>query len=412
VNEVTIKLINYHPAQAAIVNSPARFKVVDCGRRFGKSLLLQDILCDHALDQPFPYGLFTPTYKMLRESWDGLKNILAPIIKKTNEQEKRLELITGAIIDGWSLENNDSVRGRAYKLVAIDEAAMIPNLQYAWENVIFPTLADYQGGAIFASTPKGLNYFYQLYNRGLDPQFPDWASFHFPTSSNPSILPSELDMARQLLPELTWKQEYEAEFVADAAMVFRGVRECIQPPSDNPRGPVVFGVDWGKSNDYTVIIAIDTYTNHMIAIDRFNQISWELQRGRLKAMADRFRPVSILAEENSIGGPNIEALQGMGLPVIPFTTTNASKGHIIDSLALAFEQRRIGILDDPILIGELQAYEMERLPGGAWRYNAPSGGHDDTVMALALAWEATGRGANKLTRLRRAGPPNRLDEDD
>ena len=59
---------------------------------------------------------------------------------------------------------------------------------------------------------------------------------------------------------------------------------------------------------------------------------------------------------------------------------------MIDALAMAFEQGAIRILNDPVLVGELQAYEMERLPSGMLRYSAPEGMHDDTVIALALAW--------------------------
>lgn len=69
--------------------------------------------------------------------------------------------------------------------------------------------------------------------------------------------------------------------------------------------------------------------------------------------------------------------------------TNASKTHIIDSLAIAFERGDLKIIDDPVLMGELQAYESERLPSGLVRYNAPSGMHDDCCIALALAWAAT-----------------------
>ena len=56
------------------------------------------------------------------------------------------------------------------------------------------------------------------------------------------------------------------------------------------------------------------------------------------------------------------------------------------SLAAAFEQGNIRILNDPTLIAELQAYEVDRLPSGMVRYSAPDSMHDDCVMSLALAW--------------------------
>lgn len=74
--------------------------------------------------------------------------------------------------------------------------------------------------------------------------------------------------------------------------------------------------------------------------------------------------------------------------VVGVQFTNASKSNIIESLALAFEQRTIVIIPDPVLIGELQAYESERLLSGLIRYGAPDSMHDDCVMSLALAWHA------------------------
>ena len=87
-----------------------------------------------------------------------------------------------------------------------------------------------------------------------------------------------------------------------------------------------------------------------------------------------------------MGQPLIEQLQAAGLPVVPFTTTAASKQIAVDALALACERGSIRIIPDPVLIAELQAYEAERLPSGMLRYGAPAGMHDDTVMALMLAW--------------------------
>ena len=96
---------------------------------------------------------------------------------------------------------------------------------------------------------------------------------------------------------------------------------------------------------------------------------------------------NIVAERNSMGEPLIEQLSRDGLPVTSFQTTAQSKAQAIDALALAFERSEIRILPEPVLVGELQAYEMQRLPSGMMRYSAPDGMHDDTVMALALAWQ-------------------------
>ena len=150
----------------------------------------------------------------------------------------------------------------------------------------------------------------------------------------------------------------------------------------------VFGVDWGKSNDYTVISGFDLRTRRQILCDRFNQIDYVVQRGRLRALYEAWHPTIILAESNSIGAPIIEDLQRDGLPVVPFHTSNASKVQIIESLALAFERQQIELLDNAVQISELESYEMTRTATGLPKYSAPSGMHDDTVMALALAHHA------------------------
>jgi len=72
--------------------------------------------------------------------------------------------------------------------------------------------------------------------------------------------------------------------------------------------------------------------------------------------------------------------------ITPFTTTNATKAGIIQALELAFERGEITLLTDELQINELTAYQSEKLPSGLVRYGSPEGLHDDTVMALAMAW--------------------------
>ena len=93
-----------------------------------------------------------------------------------------------------------------------------------------------------------------------------------------------------------------------------------------------------------------------------------------------------------MGEPLMELLQREGLPVMGFQTTNATKAKAIEALALAFERRELKIINDPILVAELQAYELERLPSGMIRYQAPQGLHDDTVVSAALAWHGKNHG--------------------
>jgi hypothetical protein len=217
---------------------------------------------------------------------------------------------------------------------------------------------------------------------------PDWKSWRFPTADNPYIKQSEIDEMRRTMPERIFRQEVLAEFLEDAGGVFRRVIEAATLGEKQPAQgrSYVFGVDWAKFTDFTVITVLDAASREMVAYDRFNQIDYSVQVNRLKALAERYKPQVIVAETNSIGEPLIEQLRADGLPVQGFTTTSQSKQAVIDALALAFERGDIKILNDQVLINELQAYESTRLPGGGFRYSAPEGMHDDTVMSLAMAY--------------------------
>lgn len=143
-----------------------------------------------------PVAWFGPNYRLLADVWRQLQTILEPAIARANQQERRLELHGGGVIEMWSLDSPDAGRGRAYALVVIDEAAMVANLEQAWQQGIRPTLTDLLGQAWFLSTPKGMSYFKRLFDRGQDRGSKDWASWQMPTANNPYIRPEEIEAAR------------------------------------------------------------------------------------------------------------------------------------------------------------------------------------------------------------------------
>src|SRR2546425_14231 len=181
--EIKLRLTALHPAQLQVTQGAKRFNVVCCGRRWGKTVLGMDRLIHPAL-RGKAVAWFAPNYRLLADVWRELQATLQPVIAKLNQQERRLELHGGGVVEMWSLDSPDSGRGRAYAAVVIDEAAMVPNLEQAWQS-IRPMLTDLQGEGWFLSTPKGMNYFKALYDRGQDPQRQEWASWQMPTSENP-----------------------------------------------------------------------------------------------------------------------------------------------------------------------------------------------------------------------------------
>ena len=328
-------------------------------------------------------------YKQTLDDYRALQNILAPVALRNSISEMRLEVAGGGVIEFWSMDKPDTIRGKKYHRFIINEAGFVPNLLHIRNNIITPTLIDYQGDEWYSGTPKGMNGFFSLFNA----QGEEWAHWQMSSYSNPHIPAAELDSLKELMPERAFQQEILAQFLEDGGGVFRGVRAAstLQPQEPVTDGQYVIGVDWGRSNDATVFCVMDAANKRQMLYDRMTDVDYASQRLRLVSLAKKYNDAHIIAETNSMGQPNIEALYNMGVSVTPFTTTNATKAGIIQSLELAFERGDIELLADELQINELTAYQSEKLPSGLLRYSSPEGMHDDTVMALAFAWHGVAR---------------------
>ncbi|HLM54737.1 MAG TPA: hypothetical protein VK422_01320 [Pyrinomonadaceae bacterium] len=375
-----------------IAREASRFNVLACGRRFGKTTFGVDRLLPPAL-LGYPVAWFAPTYKLLLEVWREALKYLAPVVARKDTQQRRIELVTGGVVEMWSLDGGTVARGRKYKRIVIDEAAMCALLEMQWNEEIRPTLTDYEGDAWFLSTPKGLNFFRQLFLRGQDPLQPAYQSWQMPTLTNPFIKPSEIESARGDLPELTFEQEYLARFLENAGAVFRNLLNNLTKvetcPAEHAGHEIVLGLDWGQKRDFTVISALCITCRREVELLRFNQVGWAFQRERVADFCQKWKVQGGLVESNSIGGPNLEALVSEGLPLYGFETTGQSKPPLIQSLALTFEREEFKWVDSAVATGELEAYESQKNDHtGRISYSAPRGMHDDTVIARALARQA------------------------
>ena len=383
-----------HQGQSEFHDDPHRFRVMACGRRFGKTLAAcaEAVRAASRKTRAVVWWV-APTFSLASIGWRKLEELLPPqVITQKSISERRFVLVNGSSLWVKSADNPDSLRGEGLDLAIIDEAAFVK--EQAWIASLRPALADKLGRGVFISTPLGRNWFYQSFLRGQGDD-PEWKSWRFKTTDNPTILPEEVEAARRGMPERIFKQEFEAEFIEDSGSVFRKIVEAATAAEVEKGEGTVMGVDWGKHADFTCITVLDD-SGRMLAMDRFNEIDYQFQLGRLRAMVGRYKPKTIIAELNAMGEPLVEQLQREGLPVIGFQTTLISKTKAIEALSLAFERGEISILPDRTLVNELQAYEISRSPGGSLHYGAPQGLHDDCVMSLALAWHGMATGGPLL----------------
>ncbi len=377
-SEAIVRLQRQHPGQMQIVDHPARFKVVMCGRRFGKTQLGVRRACDVAL-AGHPVGWFAPTYKYVLEVWRELLQRLKPVISRSNDQERRIELVTGGVIEMWTMDTPDPGLGRKYKLAVIDEAGIVPELLDLWQRAIRPTLVDLSGHGLFLGTPRGRRHgFVVLFNRGNDPNEPDWASFRAKTLDNPYIPVEEVDAARRELPPEVFAQEFEGVPTDDGANPFGldAIHRAVRPLSPNP--VVVYGVDLARSLDFTVVVGLDAY-RHIAFLDRW-QAPWAATKAKVRDIVGQ---TPIVADATGVGDAIVADLQTMGVDVTPHVFTQPSKLRLMQRLVAAFQGDELGI-PEGWLVGELEAFEFMYTATGV-RYEAPSGFHDDGVMALGLA---------------------------
>ena len=150
----------------------------------------------------------------------------------------------------------------------------------------------------------------------------------------------------------------------------------------------IAGLDFGQT-DYTAMPVFDKTTKQQVDLLHINKTEWSEQRNRIKQVYDKWHLKSVLAEKNSIGSVNIEALREIGVYAIPFETTNESKAAIMSNM---HELLHNGwkLLDIPVQKHEFNTFVSSQLPSGAWRLAADGDGHDDTVMGCGIGlWQVT-----------------------
>jgi len=378
---------NPTPAQSVIHEDKSRFRVVDAGRRFGKTRLGIMECLEVAAGGGRAWWV-APTYKIAQVGWRPLRQMASRIPGvDTRLSDMSITTPTKGEVSIRSADNPDALRGEGLDFVVLDECAFMK--PEAWGQSLRPALSDREGRALFISTPRGRNWFWDLFIRGQSED--NWKSFKFATSDNPYILQEEIEIAKMELPELIFRQEYMAEFVDSEGAVFRRIQEAaILDPIEAPANGNQYaaGVDVASAVDYTVVTILDVASRDMVYMDRFNRVDYPVLIDRLNALWQRWDLSGMTIEANSIGQPVIDHMRKAGLEVTPFTTTNITKQSIIQRLQSAFEHGSIRILNNPILVGELLSFESKRTAGGAFTYSAPDGMHDDTVMSLAIAYHS------------------------
>ena len=407
-----IILPRLHQGQRAVDLESSRYNWLMAGRRWRKTSLAVVKAITGALEgSRVMWG--APTYKQTTIGWDETLKCLkyAADVTRVEKSRLRIHFPNGGWIQFFTLDDPETMRGYPADRVIFDEVSDISEV--AWTSVVRPMLIDTGGDAWFIGTPKGRNWVWRHYERARIASRDDPSSnsrvWSIPTVGcmvndakelvrvphpyeNPDIDFEEILEWYEGTTEREFRQECLAEFIEGEGAVFRRIFNNVDGELREPySGEFALGIDWGRTNDYTVLVLIDKNRRRVVDFDRFNQTGFELQKNRLMGMVKRWRDagaeITILAEQNSFGRPLIEALASPPhlLAITPFDTNGATKNPLIEDLQLDIERGRIRYPMIETMTSELEAYEQTTLPSGRIQYGAPSGLNDDTVIALALA---------------------------
>lgn len=380
---LTIELPKLHDKQKEVMDHPARFKVLACGRRWGKSRLAALTTLMKAVQGGVAWWV-APSFPVASIGWRMIKSLARPIPnKEVREKDLRIKIGNGSL-QVKSADNTDSLRGEGLDFMVMDEAAFAR--EEAWVEALRPALADKKGSAMFCSTPYGANWFYNIFNLGNDEAITDWQSWKLPTYTNPFIEQSEIDAAKETMPEAKFRQEFLAEFMLGGNGVFRNYSECVKGKFEDPapNGEYIMTVDLAKTVDFTVILVFCKHRRHLVHIERFQQVDWAVQQRKIHEIAMRYNYPFILMDSSGVGDPIVEQLQRTNLTVQGIKITRHNKRVMIEALIVALEKTHITFPAHPLIQHELDIYQATDSGIGV-TFSAPKGQHDDIVMAMAFA---------------------------
>lgn len=379
-----------------------KMKTVVCksSRQKGKSTMIANILLWYVFNQKGSLNIsLSPTLQQARAIFKTICDAVADadVIKYSNQTLLEIQFKNGSRIMFKSAEMKQHLRGYTVTgILCIDEAAYIDDDVFY---IVLPWIDAHQAPMLLCSTPFiKQGFFYRYYQLGFDEDFVnitsiDWNDEKYKEDIQKLLPPQRLEEYRKSIPKKQFLTEYLGEFLDGDGVVFDGFKDCVGKTDISNAESIYIGIDWGAGsgdNDYTVVCGIDESGNQVL-LEYWNDLNTTKQIDRivqiLEPLGDRIQQIT--PENNSIGKPLTDLLceRSQKWNIERETTTNQSKVDMVSELQVAFENKSIVLMDDAKQLRELGTYEAQYNPKTKnVSYNAPYGMHDDTCIALMLAW--------------------------
>ena len=350
------------PWQQEVFADKTRFKVIAAGRRCGKSRLAATTLIIEALKCPAGSAVLyvSPTMGQSRQIiWDLLLEIGREVIQGSHVNNLDITLINGARIYVRGADRPDTLRGVSLTYAVLDEVADIK--PEAWEQVIRASLSDKKGRCMMIGTPKGRNWFYDMFNLGKDGTDPEWKSWHFTTQDNPLIDPTEIESAKKTLSSFAFKQEYLASFDNAGSDVFK--EDWIKYGVEPEYGSFFIAIDLAgfeevakqaanakKRLDESAIAVVKVTDDGKWFVKEIDHGRWDIRETAAKILMKMrdYRPISVGIERGALKNAVLPYLSDLMRKnnvyshIVDLTHGNRKKtDRIIWSLQGRFEHGRI-----------------------------------------------------------------------
>lgn len=384
------------PYELEYMSSNKRFNVLMWHRGAKKtSKLLNKLLIQSNLKKGL-YWYIAPYLKQAKaNAWtDPNTNIFRWIpdeyktMFKVNNSELSILMPNGSLIQLHGADKPDALRGPKPLGIVCDEYGEIAK---RWgselrEAILEPSVRSSGGWIDYAGTPKGHNDFSLIGGYGGRA---DWFVTKKTVEDTAVYTPEVImDIRTSATNQDFFEQEYFCSVMEGASSVFKGIRDCIKGELQKPISGhrYVIGVDLARSFDRTVIVVFDMNTNHLVHYETMVGQPWDFQKAAIKRNMSSYNDATAVIDSTGIGDSFVELLVAEGLSIIGFKISgNTVKRNLIERLQTYIQNKYISYPDIEEVLDELGSYEYEVTSQNLVTYNAPTGKHDDIVIAIALA---------------------------
>lgn len=407
---------------------PYRFFVMAFGRQAGKSWFARYTALDSSINRAKYVMWVAPALSSARNHWNKLVKLLraSGIPCKILQASKEIHFPNGGAIVIRSADIPDNLRGDSVDVLLLDEAAFFPNGEYVWYQVCLPMITASRGVVLFTSTPKGRNWFYDVYEMGQDPNNEYFKSWQLKSEESPYQDKALLKFLKKTMPSIRWREEFEAEFLLDGGGVFAGIERAArvtfisEPKAD---AHYVCGIDLAPLNDNCVITFMDKDSREQVYGEAFTNTGLIPTIKRIIELLDMWQPEITHIEKNGVGEYFIQLLRAVlqgndvqemldsinkgllsddsavleeivgGHRIRAIHMDNPIKRELVERLAADVEFGRAFLLEPITPFGKQQVKEIstfQRVPtqsGQQMTYKAAQGNHDDCVSALYLCYK-------------------------